>query len=57
MKFLARNFLYKNYICNHYFSLLNTVMGKGKDPDPYLRQTDPDADKGGLKTYGSGTLI
>ncbi len=35
-------------------------MRKGKDPDPYLSLTDPDADPGGPKTYacgsGSGTV-
>jgi hypothetical protein len=32
-------------------------MRKGKDPDPYLCLTDPDTDPGGLKIYGSGTLV
>jgi hypothetical protein len=31
----------KILFCHHYFSPLNTLMRKGKDPDP-----------GGLKTYG-----
>ncbi len=39
----------------HYFSLLNTFMGKGKDPEPnpepYLWLMDPDP--GGPKTCGS----
>ena len=43
---LKINFLLKFCIkilfCKHYFSLFNTFMRKGKDPDP-----------GGLKTYGS----
>jgi hypothetical protein len=26
-------------------------MRKGKDPDPYMWLTDPDADPGGPKTY------
>jgi hypothetical protein len=34
-----------------YFSPLNTVMRKGKDPDPYLWLMDPDP--GGPKTFGS----
>jgi hypothetical protein len=33
VKCFARKFLYQNFI---YFSLLNTLMSKGKDPDPYL---------------------
>jgi hypothetical protein len=37
-------------------------MRKGKDPFPYSWLTDPDADPGGPKTYGSygfgsGTLL
>ncbi len=34
-------------------------MSKGKDPkpDPYLCQTDPDADPRGSKTYGCGSGI
>ncbi len=31
----------------YYFSLLNTFMGKGKDPDPDFWLTDP----GGPNTY------
>jgi hypothetical protein len=26
--------------CRHYFSLLNTFMRQGKDPDPHLLQMD-----------------
>jgi hypothetical protein len=37
-------------------SVRSTRMRKGKDPDPYLWLTDPDADSGGPKTYGSATL-
>ncbi len=37
----------------HYFSLLNTCMRKGKDPDPYLLLLDPNP--GGPKTPGSGS--
>ncbi len=37
---LARKLLYKNFVCNQY----------GKDPDPYLWLTEPDADPGGPKT-------
>jgi hypothetical protein len=38
----------KVLFCKHYFSPLNTLMRKGKDPDPdsYLLLTDP----GGPKT-------
>ncbi len=43
-KFLLKNFLYK-----HYFIPLNTLMRKGKDPDPYLLLMDPDP--GGPKKH------
>ncbi len=40
-----------------FLTLLNTFIGKWKDPDPhpdlYLWLTDPDADPGSPKTYGS----
>jgi hypothetical protein len=38
--------------CRHYFSLLDTLMRKGKDPvpDPHLLLIDPDRD--GQKTCG-----
>ncbi len=43
--------------CKHYFSLLNTFMRKGKDPDlepdPYLWLMDPDP--GGPKICGFGS--
>jgi hypothetical protein len=57
IKFLARNFCITIFFCNHYFSPLNTFMIKGQDPNPdsSLRLTNPDADPGGLKTYGSGS--
>jgi hypothetical protein len=38
IKFLARKFLYLNLILQHYFSLRNTSMRKGNDPDP---ESDP----------------
>ncbi len=44
-------FCFKILFCEHYFSLLNTLMRKGKDPDPYLWLMDPDPD--GPKTCGS----
>jgi hypothetical protein len=50
IKFLERKFLY-------YFTPLDTFMGKGKDPDPYLRLMYLDVDPGGPKTYGSGSLF
>ncbi len=60
IKFLARKF---TLFCNQYFSPLNTFMRMGKDPepnpvpdphpDPYLWLTDPNADLGCPKTYGS----
>ncbi len=40
----VQNFCVKILFCRHYFSLLNTFMSKGKDPDP-----------GGAKTCGSGS--
>jgi hypothetical protein len=52
LNFLTRKFCIKTLFCNHYgtyFSPLNTFMRKGKDPDPYLLLTDPDADPGGPK--------
>jgi hypothetical protein len=48
IRLLARIYL-KILFCNHYFSPLNTIMRKGKNPDPYLWQRDPDADSGGPK--------
>jgi hypothetical protein len=45
------NFVLKFLFCKHYFSLLNTFMGKGDpDPDPYLWLIDPDPE--GPKTCG-----
>jgi hypothetical protein len=48
IRFLARKLCVKILFCNNYFRPLNTFMRKGKnpelEPDPYLRQTDPDAD-------------
>ncbi len=35
--------------CKHYFSPLNMIMRKGKNPDPYLWLTDQDPDPGGPK--------
>ncbi len=44
-------FCVKILFCKHYFSLLNTFLRKGKDPDPFLWLTDPDP--GDPKTCGS----
>jgi hypothetical protein len=45
----------KFYFVKHFFSLLNTFMGKGEDPepdpDPLLFLMDPEP--GGPKTCGS----
>jgi hypothetical protein len=43
-------------VFSHYFSLLNTFIKKGKDPDPdpYLLLMDPDP--GGPKTCGSSSF-
>ncbi len=48
-------FCVKMLFCRHYFSLLNTFMRKGKDPDPdpYIGLMDPDP--GGPETCGSGS--
>ncbi len=45
-KFLARHFLYKNFILQQLFQSTQHFYEKGKnpDPDPYLWLTDPDAD-------------
>jgi hypothetical protein len=34
-------FFVKILYCRHYFSPLNTFMRKGKDPDPYYADPDP----------------
>ncbi len=51
-------FVVKFYFAINNISQLNTFMRKEKDPepepDPYLCLTDPNADPGGPKTYGSG---
>ncbi len=56
IKFFAKIFCIKILFCKHYFSLFNTFMNKGKDPDP---ERDPDPylwlmnpDPGGPKTSG-----
>ncbi len=53
------NFLLKVCVrflfCRHFFSPLNTLMRKGKDPDPYLWLLDPDPNPGGPKTCGSSS--
>ncbi len=47
------HFCVKILLCKHYFSLHNTFMRKGKDPDPYLWLLDPDPRS--PKTCGSGS--
>jgi hypothetical protein len=44
---LQENFCIKILFCNYYIIPLNILMRKGKDLDPYLRLTNPDADPGG----------